>query len=1055
MKLAGPLLGISLALAALAAHGADPIGYNRDIRPILVENCFACHGPDSASRKADLRLDRHDDAVDYGAIVPGEPDESLLIERVFADDPDSVMPPPSSHKSLTAEQKELLRQWVEAGAEYEPHWSFIAPLRPEPPAVADESWIRNPIDRFVLAKLEELGLKPAPEADRRVLARRLSLDLIGLPPDPAEVEAFVNDTAPDAYEKYVERLMSSPRWGEHRARYWLDAARYADTHGLHFDNYREMWSYRDWVIGAFNGNVPFDRFTVEQLAGDLLPNPTLDQLVASGFNRCNITTNEGGTIPEENLVLYTRDRTEATSRVWLGLTANCAVCHDHKFDPLTQREFYEMAAFFNNTTQGALDGNIKDTPPIVPVPPVADRARWDALAREIPELQQQIDARRQSARPDFDEWLTALAAQPADGVQSLAPVPSEGLVLHAPLDEGSGEHVKLTVADEAATAAIKPQTAWEAGHVGAHALKTSAAGPVEIAAAGDFEKDQAFSVGAWVKLAPDQLSGAIVARMDDQNGYRGWDLWIEGGRVGSHIIHLWQDDAIKVVAKDPIKAGEWTHLFVTYDGSGKAAGVRVFVNGEAREARPAADSLKETIRTAVPLKIGQRHTGSKIDQMAIEDLRIYGKALAPEEIRQIGANTRTAWLLARPAEQRSDAEKSELFDWWLATIDESSLKLGGQLAALKKEQAEIRSRSTIAHVMQEKSEPPKAHVLFRGEYDQRRDEVGADTPDALPPMPADLPRNRLGFAQWLLRPEHPLTARVTVNRFWQELFGTGIVKTSEDFGISGELPAHPELLDWLAVEFRESGWDVKRLFRLLVTSSTYRQAALITPEKLEKDPQNVFLSRGPRFRMDGEMIRDYALAAGGLLVDKIGGPSVKPYQPPGVWEAVAMPESNTKSYEQQHGEALYRRSLYTFWKRAAPPASMEIFNAPSREVCTVRRERTNTPLQALVTLNDPQFVEAARHLAQMTLKKGGETTESRMDYMARRLLARPFRPEEAGVAAVSLEKLLAYYQSHLDDAKQLLAFGESLADGALEPAELAGWTMLANQLMNLDEVLNK
>jgi hypothetical protein len=1036
------------ALLAASARAADAPQYNRDVRPILAENCFACHGPDSAARKADLRLDRRDDAVKAGAIAPGDPAQSALVERIFATEADERMPPPRTTKKLTAAQKETLKLWIAAGAEYQKHWSFLPPTRPPLPAVKDANWCRTPIDRFVLAGLEKRGLRPAPEADRRTLARRLSLDLTGLPPSPEEVEAFVADGSADAYERYVDRLLASPQWGEHRARYWLDAARYADTHGIHFDNYREMWVYRDWVIKAFNANKPFDRFTVEQLAGDLLPNRTLDQQIASGFNRCNITSNEGGLIPEEYLVLYTRDRTETAAQVFLGLTAGCAVCHDHKLDPITQREFYSLAAFFNNTTQGAMDGNVKDTPPVLMVPRAEDRSRSKALGKELADVRAKAEARKRSARAEFDRWLTETKREPMDSL-----IPTDGLRISASLSEGEGKAVHLT-ADGKPRTVTASALAWDAGHVAAKALKAQAGGVVEVADVGDFEKDQAFSFGAWVKLPRNPGAGAVFARMDDRRDYRGWDLWVQNGQVGTHIVNKWPDDALKAVSRNPIKAGQWNHVFVTYDGSAKVTGVKVYVNGVPQETAVEADALKSTIRTQVPFKLAQRDTQSRLNGALIQDLRVYGRALSGAEVDRLARTTRAAWLAAKPAKERSAAETGELFDWWLATSDPAARELAAKLSALQQEEAAIRSRGTVAHVAQERGGMPMAHVLFRGEYDKRRDPVKPETPAILPPLPPGLPRNRLGLAQWLLRPDHPLTARVTVNRFWQEVFGTGIVRTAGDFGTAGEPPSHPDLLDWLAVEFREGGWDVKRFFKLIVTSSAYRQAAVATPEKREKDPQNRFLSRGPRFRMDAEMVRDYALASSGLLVRKIGGPSVKPYQPEGVWEAVAMIGSNTRDYRRDTGESLYRRSLYTFWKRAAPPASMDIFNAPNRETCTVRRERTNTPLQALVTLNDPQFVEAARHLAETALKQGGNP-EGWADAMARRVLARPLRPEELRVVQASVSELLTFYKAHPDDAKKLLAVGESKADASLDPAALAAWTMLANELMNLDEVLNK
>ena len=1031
----------------------DAILYNRDIRPILTDMCFPCHGPDSAARKGDYRLDRRDDAIGKKVIVPGKPDESEMMRRILSTDAEVVMPPPAIKKTLTAKQKELLKKWIASGAEYQPHWSFIAPVRPALPKVKNEGWAKNPIDRFVLAKLEAAGLTPAAEADRRTLARRVSLDITGLPPSVPLVDEFVSDKSDNAYEKLIDKLMTSKQWGEHRGRYWLDAARYADTHGIHFDNYREIWAYRDWVINAFNRNMPFDQFTVEQLAGDLLPNKTLDQEVASGFNRCNITTNEGGSIAEEYLVLYTRDRTETVSQVWMGLTTGCAVCHDHKFDPISQREFYSLAAFFNNTTQGAMDGNIPNTPPIITVPKPEDREKWEAVSASLKEMRGKLEARKMEARSEYDKWLTEAKVE-----QLAALVPTEGLKLHAPLNEGKGDSLKLIVDGQERTTEIKSGFDWVAnGKVGTKAFAIKIGDhPLEVPEAGDFEKDQGFTASAWVKVTKRNQTGAILARMDvGGNGYRGWDLWLQADRPGMHIINAWQTDALKVVGKTPLQPNQWNHVCVTYDGSGKAAGVRVFVNGVQQAVDVEADQLKSTIKTNVSLTIGQRSKSERLQNVALQDARVYGRALPNSEIEQLTRTPQAVELLAKPADKRTPQEVNELFDWWLVTLDAPFRELNGQIAVAQQDEVAIKSRGSIAYVMNEKSEEAMAYILFRGEYDKRKDPVKPSTPAALPAFPAETPANRIGFAKWLLQPEHPLTARVNVNRFWQEVFGTGLVKTAGDFGITGELPSHPELLDWLAVDFRESGWDIKRFFKLVLMSNTYRQSAVVTREKLDKDPQNRLLSRGPRFRMDAEMIRDYSLAASGLLVPKIGGPSVKPYQPDGVWEAVAMIGSNTRDYKRDTGENLYRRSLYTFIKRAAPPASMEIFNATARETCIVRRDRTNTPLQALVTLNDVQHVEAARNLAQLVLRSQESDPTARLDLLAKRLLARPFRPEEQTVVKASLTELLAHYQAHADDAKQLITFGESKPDTSLDLATLAAWTMLANELLNLDEVLTK
>ena len=1063
------LVALSLAASQRTLAADAPLEFNRDIRPILAENCYACHGPDSASRKGDLRLDKRDAAVDKKSIVPGDLSQSELVRRIESSDADEVMPPPATKKTLSPEQKALLKRWIEQGAEYQMHWSFLAPVRPAIPAVKNAAWVKNPIDAFVLAQLESAGLAPAPEADRRTLARRLSLDLTGLPPSPELVDRFVADTSPNAYEDLVDRLMESKHWGEHRGRYWLDASRFADSHGIHFDNYREMWSYRDNVISAFNRNIPFDQFTIEQLAGDLLPNRSLDQQIASGFNRCNITTSEGGAIAEEYLVLYDRDRTDTMTQVWLGMTGGCAVCHDHKFDPLSQREFYELAAFFNNTTQNAMDGNVKDTPPIVVVPLAEDRPRFEALPAEIAAAKQSVEARRQEARPAFEEWLSK-----ADAATVAAAIPTKDLALHAPLNEGAGKVAKIVVDGQSRDVTLNDSATWIDGLESKSVQLQGAA--VDLADAGDFEKDHGFSYAAWVKLQPNDSQGALAARMDNPNkGYTGWDFWVQSRRIGTHIINNWPGNALKVVAQNQIAANEWTHVAVTYDGSSKAAGVKIYYNGQPQPTNVENDKLQGSIKTTVPFRIGERSGSEPISGAGIQDLRLYKRTLSQAEIESIAKASRLAAILAKPADQRTDAEKNDIYPWWLGTDDRLFQERSAQLAVLETEQKTIQARGTVAHVMNEKNEEPMAYVLYRGEYDKRRDPVKPNTPAALPPFPTGAPKNRLGLAQWLLDPSHPLTARVTVNRFWQEVFGTGIVRTAGDFGIAGELPSNQHLLDWLSVEFREGSpslkwpdatsalpvpWDVKRLFRLIVASSTYRQSAEATREKLDKDPLNRLLSRGPRFRMDAEMVRDYALATSGLLVEKIGGPSVKPYQPDGVWEAVAMIGSNTRDYRRDTGENLYRRSMYTFWKRSAPPASMEIFNATARETCTVRRERTNTPLQALVTLNDTQFVEAARNLAQSILRQttngtSNENEDAKLNTLAKRLLARPFRANELPIVKHSLTQLSTYYQAHPDDAKKLIAEGESKADPNLEPATLAAWTMLANELMNLDEVLNK
>ncbi|HVE41336.1 MAG TPA: DUF1553 domain-containing protein [Planctomycetota bacterium] len=1051
------------ALLMLSARGgaADPddpqLRFNRDIRPLLANTCFQCHGPDPGARKAKLRFDREEGF--FGAreggptVVKGQPDKSPLYQRIVTKDPDDLMPPAKSHKVLKPEEKERIRKWIAQGAPWEPHWAFIKPERPALPVVKNAKWVRNPIDTFVLARLEAQGLSPAPEADRRALARRLSLDLLGLPPEPELVEAFLADTSADAYEKLVDKMLASPRYGEHRARFWMDAARYADTHGLHFDNFRDIWPYRDWIITAFNQNQPFDRFTVEQIAGDLLPNPTQEQIIATGFHRCNMTTNEGGTIAEENLANYARDRVETTYWVWLGLTANCAVCHDHKFDPITTKDFYSMAAFFRNTTQGALDGNVRDTAPVLMLPKAEDEKRHKELPGEIESTKQAVAARKKVLRADFDKWLET--AKPADWDTEVAKIgePSFHLPLNA---EQPAEAIQALFQGKALDVKSKGPLHWvDSGRQG-KALHMDGKSPVEIGTeVGAFEKDGARSYGCWVKLGKGfQGSAALFARMDDDDGYRGWDLCAQDGEFTSHLVHKWQNDAIKVGTTGKAwKPDTWQHVFVTYDGSGKAEGFKIFVDGKEAKLKIEVNTLKSTTKTLTPLLVGARKKSLALAGASLQDIRFYDRKLSPGEVRRMALEEKARVLIGKPPAERKPKEKDELFDV-TADGDPEVAAANAKVSALEAEQKAIKDRSNVAHVMEEKKgSMPTANILFRGEYDKPRDKVEAGVPAALHPLPQDAPKSRLGLARWLVSPENALTPRVIVNRYWQEVFGTGIVKSSEDFGIMGDAPSHPELLDWLAVEFRET-WDVKKFFRLMVTSSTYRQSAAATKDKVEKDPANRLFSRGPRFRMDAEMVRDYALAASGTLSAKIGGPSVKPYQPDGVWDAVGMRESNTKTYKRDNGEALYRRSLYWFWKRMAPPASLEILNAPSREVSCLRRERTNTPLQALVTLNDPQMIEAARALATLALK-GGNDDAARLRVAATRVLARPLTEKEAAVVMRIKGQLSDHYKAKPEDAKALVGVGELKPDPALDPAELAAWTMICNQLLNLDETLNK
>ncbi len=1031
---------IPLANSAPAPEG-KPVDFQREIRPLLSDNCFACHGPDISSRMVKLRFDLKEEAFatrkNGPLIVPGNAAASLLYKRIAEPVAAKRMPPPAAHKELKPEQIDAVKRWIDQGAKWEEHWAWKAPVKQTPPAVKNEAWVYNAIDRFVLARLEAEGLAPAPRADRRTLIRRVALDLTGLPPKPIEVSAYLNDKSPNAYEKMVDRYFASPHYGEHRARYWLDAARYADTHGIHIDNYREIWPYRDWVIAAFNRNMPFDQFTLEQLAGDMLPNPTLDQQIATGFQRCNVTTNEAGIIEDEYEEIYAKDRADTVGAVWLGMTVGCATCHDHKFDPIKASDFYALGAFFRNTTQHVYDENVYDTQPTIVVPSEKDRERWIALTARRGELIKAMDAMRATPPAGFGAWLAGHSSRKE---------------VHPP-----AKQEEAYAADFAELVADRPALKMgESPVAGRGAVWFPAEGneglPVEKFP--DFEAEKPFSMSVQFFLPEKAANYTIASRRDTNAAGRGWNLSV-GERVVNFTLTGGAKDSIefRTDRQGLFKNATWNHITVSYDGSRMQAGLRMYINGAAvplhgRQIKP--EELRGDIDAKAPLVLG-----SGLAKGAIGDFRAFKRVVTESEAALLAQWPAIEAALARGTEAPDAEGKQALLAYYLAEEDEGYRKLASALDESNGEAAKIASRGALTLVMHEREDQtPFAHVLHRGAYDQRRERVEAHTPSVLPPMPQSLPRNRLGLAKWLMSEINPMTARVTVNRMWQEVFGTGIVRTADDFGSQGEAPVNQPLLDWMAIDMRENGWNVKRFYKQLLMSSTYRQAAIATPRKLEKDPQNRLLSRGPRFRMDAEEVRDYALAASGLLAPRIGGPSVRPYQPEGIWEAVAMESSNTRFYKRDTGEGNYRRSIYTFWKRSAPPPSMEIFNAPTRENCTVYRERTNTPLQALVTMNDPQYFEAARVLAERSLQEAS-TFDARVNRMARHLLARPLSAKEQALVESAYSDYKTYYTAHPKDAHDMLRHGDSPPDPSLPEGEFAAYTMLANQLMNLDEVLNK
>jgi hypothetical protein len=1038
--------------AALEATLPAKITFNEHIQPILSENCYFCHGQDATARKADLRVDREEFAFlprksGLPAIVKGHPESSALIQRISSADPNQVMPPPSSHKApLTPYQIALITRWVKEGAQYEEHWAFVKPVRAPLPEVREASWVKTPIDTFVLAKLEAHGLAPEPEADRRALIRRVTLDLTGLPPTPEEVSGFLADSSTNAYEKVVDRLLASPHYGEHEARYWLDAARYAETAGLHIDEPRSIWPYRDWVIRAFNDNKRFDQFVVEQVAGDLLPNHTLDQEVATGFTRCGTSTSEGGSIEEEVLATYAKEHVEVNATTFLGLTMGCCACHDHKFDPISQKEFYEFSAFFRNTTQPALGSRKGTDAPFVRVPAPADRARWAALPGEM--------ADAQKAMGDYE---TAFAANSKDRFPGILhdlaagkpekPVSAEGLELQLPLHDGTGNQI-MSAAKTAYALSGNPQ--WSEEGILGPAAQLDGSVYAELGNIGDFDTADKFSFGCWIRTSG-TAQGAVFARMDRNDNLRGWDLWLENGRPAPHFINSWPRNALQTEAADALTPKTWQHLFVTYDGSGKAAGVKIYIDGMPQVTKAVEKSLDGSIRTSAQLTLGRREDGQGVAGVAVQDLRIYHRVLRADEIKALAGSETIQAMLGTPPDQFNATQQRFAMHYYLQKVDPKYAVLQGKAAGLKAEYDAIADRSPTTMVMDERPTPPFAFLLKRGQYDQKGEKLSPGVPKVLPPMPKDAPNNRLGLAKWFVAPENPLLARVTVNRFWQQLFGTGIVRTAEDFGVMGERPVNQPLLDWMAVEFRESGWDVKHMLKLMVMSAAYRQSDRITPEKLDKDPENRLISRGPRFRLDAEAIRDQALAASGLLNPQIGGPSVKPYQPPGLWEVVTM---SNEVYKQDTGDALYRRSMYTYLKRLAPQPQLTTFDAPTREVCTVRRERTDTPLQALAMENDPQYMEAARHLAVNAILSGGDPAR-RLDYMSERLLARPLAEDEQSVLLKTLADFNQTYTKQPDAAAKVIRIGDSPPNTTIPAPEQAAWTMVASEFLNLDETLNK
>ncbi len=1082
-----------------SASSQQHLDFNQDVQPILASNCFSCHGPDPEMRKANLRLDLEESAFKKrpgkpDAIVPGHPEKSELIRRIESKDPHYLMPQTSlgEAKPMKPHDIAILKEWVAEGAHYRPHWAFEKPVRAAVPQVKLAGWAQNPIDAFVLSRLHKDGLHPSPQADKHILIRRVTLDLTGLLPTPEEVNAFVADNSPQAYEHLVDRLLASPAFGEQRARYWLDYARYADTYGLHFDNNRYIWAYRDYLIKSFNTNKPFDQFAKEQIAGDLLPPRNLDQVIASGYVRSGVSSNEGGTIPEELRVNIARERTEAFGATFMGLTVGCAVCHDHKYDPTTQKDFYQLSAFFNNIDEQPFNGDKPNWAPVVHIPKPQNVEAYNQLMAKRADLLQQLDAARFKERDLVEHWL-ASKQNPAQ------PVSTEDLRLRLRLDEGGGEVLKNSAPNANPKAfpigKFKPQwgeTTWLWPD-----FRMDTSTRVVLGQTGDFEWNQPFSSGGWFMLrsAPNftssSVSGVLVSKMDATQHNRGWDLTAEKGIISVELADQAPKEqpvpdkpkkgapkkkevakaeapkepkdrtpmrGIKVATVAPLPTdGHWDYLFFTYDGSGKAAGVKIYIDGAPVVTKTVSDTLgRKSIRTTAPLQLGRESPDEQpARDTRYQDFRVYARALNADEAKRLPFEDYVAEITSKPVSQWDEDQWHAVSEFYFTNVDEKSKAIRGQLQQMDAELNKLAQGGPISLVAVERPSLAYADVLNRGIYTARKERVEANTPHFLPPLPAGMPHNRLALADWTVSPENPLTARVTVNRMWNELFGTGLVETTEDFGIMGQRPSHPQLLDWLAVEFRESGWDMKHMYKLMVMSATYRQSAKSYPDQLARDPKNILLAHGPRFRMDAEMLRDIALESSGLLVNKIGGPSVKPYQPENVWESVGYPTSDTTHYKQDHGDALYRRSLYTYWKRMAMPPDMDAFDAPTRDTVCTRRQRTDTPLQALVTMNDEQWVEASRALAQRLIEQGGKQPDQRIKYLSDLVLSHDPSPQMESVLQQSLNKMEQHYKADPAAARDLVAVGEKPRDSAIPPPELAAWTMVVSEVLNLDETLNK
>ncbi|MFT5523768.1 MAG: hypothetical protein ACI9HK_001716 [Pirellulaceae bacterium] len=1025
----------SLSIATDLVWAQSTVDFTRDIRPILSDRCFQCHGPDEKAREADLRLDLEAtakaDLDGHRAIIPGDIASSTLVARIQSNDADQRMPPADSGKTLSAHERELLVRWVREGANWETHWSFVAPVRPKLPTVDNQMWALNPIDTFVARQLHSRGLSVSPEATREALIRRVTLDLTGLPPTVTEVEAFVRDTRPNAYELVVDRLLSSPRYGERMAVPWLDAARFSDTSGYQSDGPRQMWRWRDWVIDALNENMPFDQFTIKQLAGDLLPASTLADKIATGFNRNHRGNAEGGIIPEEYRVEYVVDRVDTTFTVWQGLTIGCARCHDHKYDPISQREYYQLYSYFNNLEEMGRVLKEGNSPPYLKAP-------TDQHLRE----HQRLTTQFRVAKRAFEKLRSEISSD-QQGWENGAPVLRDGWA-YPP-----GLNTRVS-ADEADT---QGDYRFGDGVVG-NAIRTSKGRDIQVPDRGDFGYLDKFSISLAVKPAGSLAKATLVSRMIHEPADSGYWIQVRDGHIQVNLVKRWLDDSIRVESKRKLSGNQWQHIAVTYDGSRKASGIVLYVDGEPWELNVLLDGINQSFETDGPLRIGG---GTDFFDGWVDEFRLYDRALTRGEIGILATHESIGELASSDRANRSPVQAAKLTAYYLDQVASKGQRAAhSNLLQARRELAEFNEQIPTVMVMHD-GPPQAAFILRRGQYDDPGERVNPGVPACLPPtrssgtnsaLKATAISNRLDLARWLTNPQNPLTARVAMNRYWELFFGRGLVRTSEDFGVQGELPSHPKLLDWLATEFVRVGWDVKAIHRMIVTSATYRQSSKSTMLQRNEDPTNALHSRGPRMRLTAEIIRDQALAASGLLVNRTGGPSVRPYQPKGLWKDIA----SDSEYDQATGAGLYRRSLYTYWKRTVTPPNMASFDATSREACTVSRSRTNTPLQALVLMNDPTFLDAARAVAAIAVQLDSQKERIRSAFQT--FTGRTPNVREFVVLSKSIESHRAHFRENPNEVTALLSLADHLGKRD-DSIELATYTVFCSMLLNLDEVMSK